>query len=97
MGEKLRRVSYNGVQVDIYYASLENWGITLLVRTGSTEHNKKLIAIAKRQGFYFSVARGIENREGKVIASQTEEELFSALGLRYIPPEEREKWLNYLK
>ena len=89
-GDKLKRVSYNGVQVDLYYASEETWGMTLLVRTGSADHNIFLAARAKKMGLHFSVARGIENKMGEVIASRTEEEVLSALGLNYIPPEERE-------
>jgi len=89
-GEKLKRFNYNGAQIDLYFTDEKTFGMILLVRTGSTEHNKKLIAIAKRRGLYFSVARGIENERGEVIASKTEKEVFSALGLNFIPPEERE-------
>ncbi len=90
MGDKLKRINYNGVQVDLYYATEKTWGMTLLVRTGSAAHNIKLAARAKKMGLHFSVARGIENENGVVIASLTEEEVLNALGLDYIPPEERE-------
>ncbi len=33
-GDKLKRVSYNGVQLDFYYASPETWATLLLIRTG---------------------------------------------------------------
>ena len=89
-GEKLKRINYHGVQVDLYFCEPETWGMTLLVRTGSADHNIKLAARAKKMGLHFSVARGIENGKGKVIASRTEEEVLSALGLNYIPPEERD-------
>lgn len=89
-GEKLKRFDYNGAQIDLYYATPETWGMTLLVRTGSANHNIKLATKAKRMGLHFSVARGIENKNGEVIASRTEEEVLSALGLNYIPPEGRE-------
>lgn len=89
-GSKIMRVMVGSVQVDIYVCEPETWGITLLVRTGSADHNIKLAARAKKMGLHFSVARGIENEKGKVIASQTEEEVFSALGLNYILPERRE-------
>lgn len=89
-GAKIIRVMIGIRQVDIYVCEPETWGITLLVRTGSAEHNIKLAARAKRMGLHFSVARGLENEMGEVIAGQTEEEVFSALGLGYIQPVKRE-------
>lgn len=89
-GAKIERFSYKGIGIDLYYATTDTWGIILLVRTGSIEHNKKLVARAKDRGLRFSVARGIEDRDGKLIASKTEEEIFKSLGLDSIPPEERE-------
>jgi len=88
-GNKIMRVDMGDAQVDMYFCESETWGITLLVRTGSADHNIKLAAMAKKKGLHFSVARGIENEEGEVVASRTEEEVFSALGLNYIPPERR--------
>jgi len=89
-GYKLKRINYNGVQVDLYYATPETWGMTLLVRTGSADHNIRLAARAKKMGLHFSVARGIEDGRGEVIASRTEQEVLNALSLNYITPEERE-------
>ncbi|GAI20461.1 unnamed protein product [marine sediment metagenome] len=89
-GKKLKRILCDGVQVDLYLAEPETWGMSLLVRTGSANHNIKLATKAKKMGLHFSVARGIEDEKGMVIASQTEEEVFNALGLNYILPEERE-------
>ena len=59
-GPELIRCSFpDGFQVDIYRARPETWGIILLVRTGSKEHNMKLCALAKSKGLKFSVSRGI--------------------------------------
>lgn len=89
-GSKIMRLMVGNTQIDIYIADENTWGMTLLVRTGSEEHNIKLATRAKKMGLHFSVARGIEDEKGMVIAGQTEEEVFNALGLNYILPEGRE-------
>jgi DNA polymerase (family 10) len=76
-------------QVDFYAATVQTWGVLLLIRTGSTDHNVRLCTHAKALGMMLSAARGvIEN--GSVIASKTEEEIFKALVLEYVRPEDRE-------
>jgi DNA polymerase (family 10) len=82
--------------VDIYHATPETWGILILVRTGSKEHNVKLCNLALSKGMKLSAAEGIlkplESFPSmmKIIASKTEEEIFAALGLPYIEPKDRE-------
>lgn len=90
MGEKLRRVSYNGIQVDIYYTSPENWATLLLIRTGSTEHNRHLAGLAKKMGWHLAASGdGLFNQKGQRVAGDTEESIYAALGLPFQPPEER--------
>lgn len=88
-GPQLKRLTYKGVQVDIYITSVRKWGIISLVRTGSLRHNIKLANRAKEIGMKFSAADGIIDG-GLVVACETEEDIFKALGLEYIPPERRE-------
>lgn len=88
-GPKILTVTVDGKQVDIYSASEQDWGIQLLRWTGSKDHNIKLCNRALSMGMRLAVSRGLE-KDGKVIASRTEEEIFAALKMPYIPPEERE-------
>jgi len=78
------------LQVDLYRASRSTWGILLLIRTGSAEHNISLAKLAIRKGHHLAYSRGLLNQGGEIIASETERDVFQALGLDYIPPEERE-------
>jgi len=78
------------VEVDLYRASEGTWGILLLIRTGSAEHNIYLANLAIRKGFHLAYSKGLLNEKGEVVASKTEEEVFQALGLDYKPPEDRE-------
>jgi len=46
----VKRVLYNGEQIDLYFATPETWGTLVLIRTGSAEHNIKLSMIAQKEG-----------------------------------------------
>jgi DNA polymerase (family 10) len=92
-GQELMRFSFrDGFQVDIYRARPETWGVILLVRTGSKEHNVKLCSLARSKGWKLSASQGVVTQEGfgEVKASKTEEEIFAALGLPFVEPKDRE-------
>jgi DNA polymerase (family 10) len=79
----------HGGNSDLFTHAPSNWGMLLLARTGSKEHNIKLAALAKAQGLTFSPHEGIK-RGDVILASETEEAIFAALGLTYIEPHDRE-------
>jgi len=85
-GEKAAQLTIDGINVDLYSATEETWEPLLLIRTGSAEHNIKLSMIARKKGMKLS-HRGLA-KDGKIIAS-TEKVIFEALGMEYVPPEER--------
>jgi DNA polymerase (family 10) len=68
-----------------------NFGSLLLCRTGSKEHNIYLIEHAKRLGLIWQPYRGVIGTGGRVLASESEAEIFTALDLAFIPPEKRER------
>jgi DNA polymerase (family 10) len=78
------------VQVDFYNAEAATWGVLLLVRTGSKEHNVKLCNLAIAKGLRLKYSLGLLNDAGHVVAGRTEEEVFTALGLAFVSPNERE-------
>ena len=78
----------NGMDVDIRVVEEKSYGAALNYFTGSKEHNVALRQIAKDKGLKLS-EYGLF-KENKFIAGRTEEELYKALGLRYIEPELRE-------
>jgi len=81
---------------DVYHATPDTWGILVLVRTGSKEHNVKLCNLALSKGMRLSAAEGLQKSVDsfpsmmKVIACKTEEEIFAALGLPFVEPQDRE-------
>ncbi len=76
-------------QVDFYRAKPSTFGIHLLVRTGSAEHNMWLAGYAISKGIRIRYSEGLL-KEGSVIAGETEKGVFEALGLPYPLPPERE-------
>jgi DNA polymerase/3'-5' exonuclease PolX len=84
-GDSVAQLTIRDVNVDLYVATLQTWGALLLIRTGSAEHNIRLSKRALSMGMKLTHS-GLA-KDGKVIAS-TEKEIFEALGLSYIEPEE---------
>ncbi len=76
-------------QVDFYRAKPSTYGINLLVRTGSAEHNMWLAGVAISKGMRLKYSEGLI-KEGKAISGETEEGVFAALGFPCPPATERE-------
>ena len=72
----------------IFLTDAKRFGISLLLATGSEQHLRELEEIAKAKGFRLTEDGLLKG--GKVVASKTEEDIYKALGLQYIPPELRE-------
>ncbi len=93
-GDQLMRVLLqDGHQVDIKVSTPEEWGAFLQHFTGSKEHNIKLREFALKQAKSLS-EHGIkittDEGEQKLLTFSDEKDFYKALGLRWIPPEERE-------
>jgi DNA polymerase (family 10) len=91
-GEKMKCVEFReaNVSIDIYIASRENWATLLLIRTGSREHNIYLCKLAQSLGMQLKADGSGLFRDGTVMAGDSEESIFFALGLDYVDPEARE-------
>ena len=88
-GEKMLQMRIQGTQVDLYASTPEAWGIHLLRWTGSRAHNIYLCTVAQSRGLRLAVSAGVVNGR-RIVASRTEEDVFRALGLEYVPPERRQ-------
>ena len=83
-------VTRRGTQVDVRVVAPGQLGAALLYFTGSKGHNIKLRMRALARGWTLNEYALAEVETGKVIASETEEEIYRALGLPFIPPVLRE-------
>ena len=82
-----------GLQIDLRVVPPASWGAALLYFTGSKEHNVRLRGHALKRKLllneYGLYRVGAEER-GQEIASKTEEDVYAALEMDWIPPELRE-------
>jgi DNA polymerase (family 10) len=83
-------VSSGGIQVDLRVVEPGQYGSAALYFTGSKAHNIHLRQLAIERGWTLSEYGLAETEGGRVLASATEEEIYRALGLQFIPPELRE-------
>jgi len=84
------RFGLEGIQVDVRALAEENRGAAMQYFTGSKEHNVALRQRAQRMGLTLNEYGLARVDDGAVVASRTEEEIYAALGLDWIPPELRE-------
>jgi DNA polymerase (family 10) len=83
-------VTHRGTQVDVRCVAAHQLGAARLYFTGSKGHNIKLRTRALARGWTLNEYALSEIEGGKVIASETEEQIYEALGLAWIPPVLRE-------
>jgi DNA polymerase (family 10) len=83
-------VTKRGTQVDVRVVAAHQMGAALLYFTGSKAHNIKLRQRALERGQTLNEYALTEIEGGKTVCSETEEEIYAALGLPWIPPVLRE-------
>ncbi|MCM2278110.1 MAG: DNA polymerase/3'-5' exonuclease PolX [Oligoflexia bacterium] len=87
-GKRSTVLLYSGLQVDLRIVPEPSYGAALVYFTGSKAHNIAIRSLALRLGLKineYGVYRGTRR-----IAGRTEQEVYAALGLPFIPPELRE-------
>jgi DNA polymerase (family X) len=82
-----------GMQIDLRVVPPASYGAALLYFTGSKEHNVRLRGLALRRKLLlneYGLYTVGEEQRGQEIASATEEDVYAALEMDWIPPELRE-------
>jgi DNA polymerase (family 10) len=80
----------SGMQVDVRLLAPSSFGAALQYFTGSKSHNVSIRQRALKLGYTLNEYALARLEDGKPIAAATEEEIYRALKLDYIPPEMRE-------
>ncbi len=79
-----------GIQVDLRVVEPEAFGAALAYFTGSKQHNIRIREMAVKKGLKISEYGVFKDPSGRRVAGVTEEEVYAAVGLPWIPPELRE-------
>ena len=80
----------NGLQVDVRLLPSASYGAALQYFTGSKAHNVSLRQRALKMGYTLSEWALARLDDESVVAAATEEEIYAALGMDWMPPEIRE-------
>jgi len=79
-----------GLQVDVRLLPSESYGAALQYFTGSKAHNVSLRQRALKMGYTLNEWALARLDDGTPVATATEEEIYAALGMDWMPPEMRE-------
>lgn len=80
----------NQIPVQLFQTDSAGWPSELLVRTGNANHNIMMCTRAKACGLKLSVGKGLLDRRGEPMRGiETEHDIFKALKMDYIKPEDR--------
>lgn len=98
---KLRHLR-SGLQVDLFITTPEQWGLILLIRTGPADYSHRLMTEARRRNYHSGGGRlwagrghlpDVECSCARMgfspVPTPTEESVYAALGLPFVPPGER--------
>jgi DNA polymerase (family 10) len=89
-GETKSSVEFNdGLRAQLWVHPPERFGTALQYATGSKEHNVRLRELALKQKLSLS-DQAFTREDGSELLCSTEEEVYTTLGLPWIPPELRE-------
>jgi len=80
----------NNLQVDVRLLPRASYGAALQYFTGSKHHNVALRQRAIKRGLTLSEYALLRLEDNTIVAAATEDEIYNALDLQYIPPELRE-------
>jgi DNA polymerase (family 10) len=81
--------THEGLQVDLRVLESARWGTALQYFTGSQAHNIRVRGLALDRGLSLS-EYALKRDNGDEILCASEEEVYAAVGLPFIPPELRE-------
>ena len=84
------KVGFEGLQVDVRALAPESFGAAMQYFTGSKEHGVAVRTRAVKMGFKLNEYGLFRVADDSKVAGETEEGIYEALGLRWIPPELRE-------
>ncbi len=89
-GDTKCSVVIDGLQVDCRAVAPSQFGAAWQYFTGSQAHNIRLRGMALRLGLTLNEYGVFRLDDQTRVAGETEEDVYAALGLHWIPPEQRE-------
>jgi len=86
-GKYIQIILPEGIMLDLYFTTEQNWGHLVTIRTGSCEFSK---CLGKRWvACGYKSVDGYLTKGGQLVEVREEKDLFKILGLDYVEPENR--------
>lgn len=80
-----------GIPVDLFATTVDNWFVSLVIRTGPKELNIRLIEQARQRGLQLHAYGAFtEISNGNPVIPTSEREVFELCGVPWLEPEERD-------
>jgi hypothetical protein len=79
-----------GIKLDLFLTTAENWGAIFLIRTGSAEFSYAVATHAK--GMDRPFVDGQLTVDGNAVPTPDEQDVFYLLGLKWMAPQQRTGW-----
>jgi DNA polymerase/3'-5' exonuclease PolX len=77
------------IKLDLFLTTPAQWGIILLIRTGSAEFSQGVMTYAKQRTSYHIEGGALRDRHERVLETFEERDAFDALHLDYVEPRDR--------
>lgn len=92
-GKRYQQFAYGRYTVDLFLPTLATWGSIFTIRTGNWQFSRWLVTSVAAGGAAPPGLIPLDGRlhaHGRLLHTPEEGDVFAALGLAYIPPEERD-------
>lgn len=85
-GKYWRAMLCEGIKLDLFLTTAEQWGLIYLIRTGSAEFSQGVMTYVKHQTDYRIKDGTLLDGEGEALPTPEEEDVFRLLRLDYVEP-----------
>lgn len=85
-GRYVRCINIGGPTLDFYIANEENWGLTMMMRTGPEMYYREVLVELRRNGYYSSGGYLREIGGNEIVSTPTEESIYKLIGQEWILP-----------
>ncbi len=88
IGKYTQRILPEGIKLDVFMAAEDNFGYILMLRTGSSEWNQRVM-LFRLKGNGYKMSEGHIHWKGAIVPIRDEAEMFSRMGVYYVEPQNR--------
>lgn len=84
-----QRLLPDGIVLDLFFATAENWGLIFAIRTGSADYSHQVLAHGWSVRGWKSIDGVLHNSAGKPVPTPEERDVFRIAGVPWVEPEAR--------